>query len=272
MMKIRLENVLIDCLNDTLHLMLCSESSGTICTINSLVDRHPMFNFAKARSSEAMKLYFRQIPVWHCLILDSRCSFCEDFFSAIKEFPLWVPIILLADYISEDQMRMHGLSLDIDDNTDVQDLVLGGNSSNKERLYIGKRRMLVSPLRSFKNLFPIIQIESIKKKLMQKLMPDGFAQKAIDILFEHNPVTVEEWSSFIDSTPRKFQRMFKNYTYYSPKKLIALYHAYRIAFETIGRDEDFGKGIISAYIMDERSKKRVLEYVLSRRSQLLSVK
>lgn len=272
MMKIRLENVLVDCLNETLHLMLCSESTGTICTINSLVDRYPMFSFAKARSSDAMKLYFRQLPVWHCLLLDSRCNFCEDFFSAVKEFPLWVPVIVLADSISEEQMQQYGLSFCKNDKTDIQDLVLNDNPPNREYLYLEKRRIIVSPLRSFKNLFPLIQVESIKKKLMQRLMPDGFVQKALDLLFKHNPVTVEEWSSFLDSTPRKFQRMFKNYTYYSPKKLIALYHAYRIAFETIGRDEDFGKGIISAYIMDERSKKRVLEYVLSRRSQLLSVK
>lgn len=272
MMKIRLENVLIDCLNDTLQAMLCSESSGTICTINSLIDRYPMLSFIKARSADTMKRFYRQVPVWHCLILDSRCSFCENFFSAVKETPHWVPIILLADYVSEDYMRMYGLSLDKNDSTDIQNLALYEKPSRRAKLYIEKKQIIVFPLRSFKNLFPVIQVESIKKKLMQKLMPDGFVHKAMKILFDQNPVTVEEWSSTIDSTPRKFQRMFKKYTYYSPKKLIALYHAYRIAFETIGRDEDYGKGIISAYILDERSKKRVLEYVLSRRSQLLSVK
>lgn len=271
-MKIRLENVLVDCLNDTLHIMLCSESSGTICTINSLIDRYPMFNFLKARSADAMKLYFRQIPTWHCLILDSRCSFSEDFFAVMRELPIWVPIIVLADYLSEDYLRMYSLSADTNKSEDTENVTLNDNPSDKKTLSLEKRKVIVSPLRSFKNLFPMLQVESIKKKLMQKSMPDGFAQEALGVLFAQNPITVEEWSSTLDSTPRKFQRMFKNYTFYSPKKLIALYHAYRIAFETIGRDEEYGKGIISAYVLDERSKKRVLEYVLSRRSQLLSVK
>ena len=271
-MKIKLENVLIDCLNDTLHIMLCSESSGTICTINSLIDRYPMFNFLKARSSDAMKLYFRQIPTWHCLILDSRCGFSEDFFAVMRELPLWVPIIVLADYLSEDYLRMYSLSADTNNSDDTQNFTFNDNPSDKKTLLLEKRKVIVFPLRSFKNLFPMLQVESIKKKLMQKSMPDGFALEALEVLFAQNPITVEEWSSTLDSTPRKFQRMFKNFTYYSPKKLIALYHAYRIAFETIGRDEEYGKGIISAYVLDERSKKRVLEYVLSRRSQLLSVK
>jgi hypothetical protein len=270
-MKIRLENVLVDFLSKTLHIMLCSESSGTICTIYSLIDHYPMFSFSKARSSEAMKSYFRQVPAWHCLILDSRCNFCDDFFLAVKEFPLWVPVIMLADYVSEGSMRMHGLSVSRDSIHDVRNLVLYDNPSHRATLYLDNKRIIVSPLRSFRQLYPVIHRESITKKLVQKLMPEGLIRMAMDILFTQNPVTVEEWSSIIDSTSRKFQRMFKNYTFFSPKKFIALYHAYRIAFETAGREKDYTKGIISAYIMDERSKKRLLEYVLTRRSQLLSV-
>ena len=271
-MKIRLENVLIDCLNDTLHIMLCSESSGAICTINSLIERYSMFNFVKARSADAMWFYFRQIPAWHCLILDSRCGFSEDFFAVMRESPLWVPIIVLADYLSEDYLRMHGFKEDTKNSNDTQGVNFNDNPTVIKTLLLEKRKVIVSPLRSFKNLFPMLLVESIKKKLMQKVMPDGFALKAMDVLFDQNPITVEEWSSILDSTPRKFQRMFKNYTYYSPKKLIALYHAYRIAFETVGKNEEYGKGVISAYILDDQSKKRVLEYVLSRRSQLLAVK
>lgn len=261
-MKNRLENILVDCLCDTLHVMLCSESSGAICTINSLISRYPLFNFLKARTADAMKLYFRQIPPWHCLIHDSRCSFSEEFFTTVKNLPFWVPVILLADSLSDDYMRIHDMIAETDE--------FGTQKENSSSAH-SKKSIIVCPLRSFKRLFPVIQLQSIRKKLISKMMPDGAVQKALDVLFSQNPLTVEKWSAVLDSTPRKFQRMFKNYTNYSPKKLIALYHAYRIAFETMGRHEEQSKGVISAYIMDDRSKKRVMEYVLSRRSQLLSV-
>lgn len=265
-MKNGLENILVDCLCDTLHVMLCSESSGAICTINSLISRYPLFNFLKARSLEAMKLYFRQIPVWHCLIIDSRCSFSEDFFSAVRRHPFWVPIIVLADSLSENFLRIHGMFVDRDNCIVMQNV-----SQNNKKLKTEKKCITICSLCSFKKLFPVLQVQSIKKKLMAK-MPEGMAQKAVDLLFDRSPLTVEDWSAIMNSTPRKFQRIFKQYTNYSPKKLIALYHAYRIAFATMNKHEDFGKGVISAYILDDRSKTRVMEYVLSRRSQLLAAK
>lgn len=266
-MKNRLESILVDCLCDTLHVMLCSESSGAICTINSLIGRYPLFNFLKARSPDAMKLYFRQIPAWQCLIFDSRCSFSEEFFSTIKNLPLWVPIIMLADSVSDDYMRIHNMIAETNDYITLKN----GTQNDSSNSAVGKKCIIVCPIRSFKKLFPMLQLHSIRKKLMPKMMPEGLVQKAINVLFTQNPLTVEDWSIILGSTPRKFQRMFKHYTNYSPKKLIALYHAYRIAFETMGRHEEYGKGVISAYILDDRSKKRVMEYVLSRRSQLLSV-
>lgn len=266
-MKNRLEKILVDCLCDTLHVMLCSESSGAICTINSLVSRYSLFNFLKARSPEAMQLYFRQIPTWHCLIIDSRCTFSEEFFSFVRELPCWVPIIVLADSLSEDFLRIHGMSVNNNDCIVIQNVSQYSNI----KLETDKKSVTVCSLRSFKKLFPMLQLQSIRKKLMPKMMPEELVQKALDVLFNQNPLTVEDWSAILGSTPRKFQRMFKHYTSYSPKKLIALYHAYRIAFETMGRHEEVGKGVISAYILDDRAKKRVMEYVLSRRSQLLSI-
>lgn len=266
-MKTRLENILVDCLCDTLHVMLCSESSGAVCTINSLIGRYPLFNFLKARSCDAMKLYFRQIQAWHCLVFDSRCTFSEEFFTTVRNIPFWVPVILLADSVSEDYLRTHGMTVESNGNI----VINSGSPDGKADHTTHKKCVIVCPLRSFKRLFPMIQLHSIRKKLMPNMLPEELVQKAIDLLFRQNPLTVEEWSATLESTPRKFQRMFKQYTNYSPKKLIALYHAYRIAFETMGRHEELGKGLFSAYILDDRSKKRVMEYVLSRRSQLLSV-
>ncbi len=265
-MKTRLENILVDCLCDTLHVMLCSESTGAVCTINSLIGRYPLFNFLKARSCDAMKLYLRQIPSWECLVVDSRCTFSEEFFSTVKKIPFWVPIILLADSVSEDYLRIHGMTLESNGNI----VLANGSPDEKGDQGIDKKCVTVCPLRSFKRLFPMIQLQSIRKKIMPKMLPEELVQNAIDVLFKQNPLTVEDWSATLGSTPRKFQRMFKNYTNYSPKKLITLYHAYRIAFETMGKHEELGKGVFSAYILDDRSRKRVMEYVLSRRSQLLS--
>lgn len=265
-MKNRLEKILVECLCDTLHVMLCSDSSGTICTINSLVGRYPLFNFLKARSPDAMRLYFRQIPTWHCLIFDSRCTFAEEFFITIKHLPLWAPIIMLADSISDDYMRLHNMIAETNDYITIRN----GIQDDSGIYNVRKKCIIICPIKSFIKLFPLLQLHTIRKKLMPNRMPEGMVLKALNVLFARNPLTVEDWSIMLGSTPRKFQRMFRHYTNYSPKKLIALYHAYRIAFETMGKHEDYGKSIISAYILDDRAKKKVMEYVLSRRSQLLN--
>lgn len=265
-MKNRLETILIDCLCDTLHVMLCSESSGTICTINSLISRYPLFNFIKVRSFDAMNMYLNQIPVWHCLIIDSRCSFTEEFVQSVRDLPFWVPVIFLSDSLSKEFMHDHGMYV----NKNGCIILKNESKYTNGKRITGEKLIIECSLKSFKQLFPTLQFQSIRRKLLIK-MPDELVFKAMSILFEKNPISVEEWSATMNSTPRKFQRMFKNYTNYSPKKLITLYHAYRIAFSTMQRFEDFGRGVISAYILDEHSKKRVMEYVLTRRSQLLSV-
>jgi AraC-like DNA-binding protein len=126
-------------------------------------------------------------------------------------------------------------------------------------------------LSRFERFLPLLQLQSIRKKLVPDTPPEGVMQNALDVLCKHHPVSVEDWSTLINSTPRKFQRLFKQYTGYSPKKMVALYHAYRIAFQTMGKIEDPGNGVVSAYVMEENAKTRIMEYVLSRRSQLFSV-
>jgi AraC-like DNA-binding protein len=213
-----------------------------------------------------MKMYLDQVPIWHCLIIDSRCSFAYDFFQFIKELPFWIPVILLIDSLTEEFMHTHGLYVN------KKGCIILKSDSNypKKKIITGEKLIIECSLKSYKQLFPILQFQSIRRKLLIK-MPDEQVFESMKILFERNPISVEEWSAHMNLTPRKFQRMFKNYTKYSPKKLITLYHAYRIAFSTMQRFEDFGRGVISAYILDEHSKKRVMEYVLTRRSQLLSI-
>lgn len=264
-MKNGLENILVDCLCDTLHVMLCSESSGVVCTVNSLIERYPLFNFMKARSKDAMELYFRKIPSWHCLIIDSRSSFSSDFYTLVQELPYWVPIIVLSDIITDEYLSSHNMYRN-EYNTIIMQTKTQRDTKKGDLI---KKNVTQCSFNSFKRLFPELQLNCIKKKLMAKMMPDGPVDGALNVLFNQNPLTVEDWSVVLDSTPRKLQRMFKQHTDYSPKKLIALYHAYRIAFTTLDKQEDFCKGVISTYILDERSKKRVMEYVLSRRSQLL---
>jgi len=270
-MKTRLEKILVDCLCDTLNVMLCSESPGIINAIESVIQPYPFFAFFKAGSAECMRTCIRQVNSWHCLIIDSRCSFTDEFLSVAREFPLWIPVIILADYLSEEFLRLHGISVEQDAASSFQNITINDTRYDYLKLAKEKKCVTVYPFKSIKNLLPLIQAECLKKKLMQRLIPDGVVERSLDILFKQNPLSVDEWSLVLDSTPRKFQRMFKNYTFYSPKKLLALYHAYRIAFETVGNREEFCLGVVSAIVMDERTKKRLLEYVLSRRSQLLAV-
>jgi AraC-like DNA-binding protein len=114
-----------------------------------------------------------------------------------------------------------------------------------------------------------VQEWAIKRKLVSRAL-DGLAQEAMGALFRKNPLSVDDWSSIMGVKPRRFQREFKLFTDLSPKKILALYHAYRIAFTVADEHNNREKGVIPAYIVDERSKERVMEYVLTHRSALLT--
>jgi hypothetical protein len=133
------------------------------------------------------------------------------------------------------------------------------------------RNITVCPLSNLEKLLPIIQESSIKKKLIPKILPVDLVDNAIEVLFKRNPVTVEKWTALLNIPPRKLQRAFKQFTGYSPKKVITLYHAYRIAFDTFNRLSNTYLKANSSYEVDDRSKTRVIEYVLSRQSQLFTV-
>lgn len=265
-MKNRLESILVDCLCDSLQVMLCSESAGAICTINSLISRYSLFNFIKASNIETFNAYLNKIPIWHCLIVDSRCSFLDELFSLIQEIPYWLPVIVLNDSVSNDFLNTHNISV-VEENLFI---MRNRAKFSRNALITADKQIIFCPISSFKSLFPMLQLHCLRRKLLKKI-PVGLAAKAISILFNQNPLTVEQWSATMNSTPRKFQRLFRYFTNYSPKKLITLYHAYRIAFESMHLFEDFGKGVISAYILDEQEKKRIMEYVLTRRSLILNV-
>lgn len=265
-MKSRLENILVDCLCNTLHVLFCSECFTTTNVISSLLCKYPVFALYKARTVFALNNYLQQMQPWECLIIDSRASFTPVFFDLVRKLPYWVPIVLLTDYAPEEFFMEKGIREKEGEYILTGDLIPGEDG---EAINARKKIVRISPLRSFKDFLPTVQHMCLKKKLMSKMAPCCIGEKAFGYLFSHNPLSVDEWSYLINEPARKFQRMFRNYTDHSPKKLIALYHAYRIAFETLERHKPIYRGTIPAYIVDDRSKTRVMEYVLSRRSQLL---
>ncbi|MBN1982788.1 MAG: hypothetical protein JW795_14740 [Chitinivibrionales bacterium] len=265
-MMSRLENVLVKCLCDSLSVALCSESIELIGNINSIIGRYPLFNFTRIRSVEALKSCTCGISEWLCLIVDARCSFLSEILTSLRETPHWMPIVLMADSISDEFITQNGFGRK---DTDIITFCLPHTSDHQTEQGQNKQ-FYICPLRGYKRMFDILLIESIKKKLFSRKLSSGVAQEAQKVLFDQNPVTVEGWAEQLDLTPRKLQRVLKYYSDFSPKKIISLYHAYHIAFSTIDETKNIYKGIIPAYLLDDQSKRRVMEYVLSRRSQLLS--
>jgi AraC-like DNA-binding protein len=175
----------------------------------------------------------------------------------------WVPIIIVADTVTTDMLGSSGV---IQPHLNRPVLEDGFRCST---LASGKHYAVHYPPGNLSRMSSLLQLQSIRKKLLPQRIPGAEMLSALDVLFRRNPLSVETWSGHLNSTPRKLQQLFKEYTLYTPKKLIALYHAYRIAFEAAARQDEKGKGIIPAYLLDERSRKRVMEYILSRRSQFL---
>jgi hypothetical protein len=265
-MKSRLENILVDCMVDSLRVLLCSECATATTNISLLLSRYPVFSLCKGKTEAGLNDLIMQNNAWECVIIDSRMPFTSALFDTIRKASCWFPVILLTDYVPDVLFQEKGIKqvngeyvmhsdIDAGDDTDVMNY--------------RKKTITLVPLKCFKDLFSTIRNLCLKKKLMAKMAPCHIGEKAFGFLFSHNPVSVDDWSVLVNEPNRKFQRMVRKYTDHSPKKLITLYHAYRIAFDTMEKQKSQNKGVIQAYMVDDHAKKRVLEYVLSRRSQLL---
>ncbi len=264
-MENRLENTLITCLCNTLQVMLCSESPGAIHKVNTLLKKYPLFNLSKISSAEKIPKEFNKTPKWHSLIIDGNCTFSKEFFASLKTLPSWVPIIVLRDNLSKEILQY------LETYFNSQDYVILDDVSKYMIRKTKKRNISVCQLSNEEKLLSMLQKLSIKKKLLPRAMPVDMIENAIDVLFQQNPLSVEEWVAILNVSPRKLQRTLKQFTGYSPKKVITLYHAYQIAFNKFDGLNDSNHRTDASYIVDERSKTRVIEYVLSRQSQLFTV-
>jgi AraC-like DNA-binding protein len=262
-MRCELENVLVDCLRETLHIMLCSGSSETVRAAERSLKQCPVYSLFKAKSPETMEELLHEVPSWHVAVIDQQCQFSSDFTGVVARYATWLPVITLTNSWS---IRSLSSSMMMG-NGGARPAGTGpaqGNAGSVEN-----RRVETCLASSLGNLMHHVQEWAIKRKLLSKPL-SGLAAEAMDALFRENPLSVDDWSSIMGVKPRRFQREFKLFTDLSPKKILALYHAYRIAFTVIDEQNSREKGIIPAYIVDDRSRERVMEYVLTHRSALLT--
>lgn len=263
-MENKLENTLVACLCNTLQIMLCSESPDTVHSVKTLLKRYPLFNLTKIGTLIKLHEEISRTQEWHTVIIDGNCSFSKELFSCLKGLS-WMPIIVLRDSLSKEILQYMETFFDNQDYAILEDVTKYMVTKRK------RRNISVCPLSNLARLLPMIQETSIKKKLISRIIPVDLTEDAIDVLFQQNPLTVEEWATILNVSPRKLQRALKQFTGYSPKKVITLYHAYQIAFNKFDRLNDENQGTNSSYVVDERSKTRVIEYVLSRQSKLFAV-
>ncbi|MBD3317759.1 MAG: hypothetical protein GF344_18380 [Chitinivibrionales bacterium] len=261
-MQYNLENLLVDCLRHTLNIMLCTDSAAAGKPVERLIKPFTPFRLYIARTVERVAHLFRQIRNWNAMIVGPNCTFEETCITLASENPRWVPVISVADTSVSNILQGPQPSLKVSirtKNDDIQPQSVQDPSANT---------IITSSLHDSHRLFSIIQKSAIQTRLLTSI-PTGVAKEAIEVLFRDNPLNVEEWTSSMAIPPRTFQRELKNYSSLTPKKQVALYHAYRIAFDFLGDRERRRRGIIPAYIVDAEAKSRVIEYVLTRRSALL---
>jgi AraC-like DNA-binding protein len=248
-MPTQLESILIECLKGTLKVLVYTDSRDTLSAINQKLSPYPMFSLTCVGAQSLAEEALRQVRHWHAVVVDS--GRLGNLWPTVSEYcRYWVPVGLLMD----GARKKWGQS-----EADGEDVPCS----------IGPRAVVFKCTpRSSREFLESVQYWSLTR-LLFSTQPDRFALKAFKRLCSDNPVTVEEWSELIHSNTRKFQREFKHYSELSPKKIVALYHANRIAFEVINRELGVRQSPISAYLVDDKSRARVMEYVLTRRSMLL---
>jgi AraC-like DNA-binding protein len=213
-----------------------------------------------------------QVQSWHVAIIDEQCLFAPEYRAILRNVPVWLPTISMTNSwsiknlstarccaVSEASWKPYG--------EPSPDSLNSCESQNLDTA--DEPPVAICSISNPVTLMHALQEWTIKRKLLSRTVA-GLAAEAMDIVFNKNPLSVDEWSSIMGVKPRRFQREFKEFTDLSPKKILALYHAYRIAFNVIDSQNNREKGVVSAYIVDNRSRERVMEYVLTHRSSLLT--
>ncbi len=262
-MKSQLENVLIDCLGGTLNVLYCADSAVVSRSPDRTFRRYPLFSVFHAGSPDSARELLRQVRCWHAVVIDDQTGGGADYHSALTDCQSWMPAIVVfnemsgrsgwaADRVEQAEEREQELLIEEGEPRAPGPVIVAQVPANRSALLVGE-----------------LQRWAVMRKLLGR-NPSGVVKEAMHMLFTESPMTVEDWSSGVGVRPRKFQREFKKFTALAPKKLLALYHAYRIAFESLERQMEFERGAIPAYLVDDKDKLRVMEYVLTRRSTLIS--
>jgi AraC-like DNA-binding protein len=228
-----------------------------------------MYSIFKANSPAAAQELFGQVQCWHVAVVDDQCQFASDFKAVLRTYPAWLPVISLTNTWSLRNIATPKPSAV----ADAAKMFFGNIESENSSVPEVSDSLTDVPVAGCSTANPAslmhaVQEWSIKRKLLSKTV-SGLAAEAMVLLFGRNPLSVDDWSSIMGVKPRRFQREFKTFTDLSPKKILALYHAYRIAFNVLENQNNRDKGVVQAYLVDTRSKERVMEYVLTHRSSLL---
>jgi hypothetical protein len=268
-MRCQLENVLVDCLRDTIHVMACLGSSEPARAVERSLKQCSLYSVFRAKSVDTVDELLRQVKSWHVAIVDEQCPLMSEIVSRLTACNSWIPVTLLSSSWPGRVVPSTPPPL-LADSQDSPSSIAGGISERDAGAVThNEHAVAVCGANNMGHLLCSVQEWSIKRKLLAK-NPVGLVKEAMDVLFRKNPLSVDEWSSCMTVKPRRFQREFKQFTDLSPKKIIALYHAYRIAFDVVYGHIMRDRGVVPAYVVDTHSKGRVMEYVLTHRSSLLT--
>ena len=260
-MRFDLEKVLVDSLRGTLHLMLCGNQAGGINLLRRSILSYPMYNLFCAHTPRDIELYFRQIPAWHCIVLEDGTSCNGQNFLPVVRADTSAPVIITGNSNADD-IRRHCL---------IEAYTLGESAGTVASWIRSLQAESFLRLGSdnINDVWVAVQRASLERKLVT-VPSHPWVRHILDTLFTLNPLTVEQWAEQTGVTPRKFQREFKGISPLPPKKMLALYHAYRIASEKCARTAEHRPLVQSVYVVCDRDRRRIMEYVLTHRSTLSS--
>lgn len=253
-----MEKILSDWLTDSLNVMICTENVNVSSEIIKGIGKYPTFKVHRVATERVLDLYFSQNVEWHCIIIDNDISFFKKVNQYLMNSNKWLPVIILGGNIPMDygkQMHKEDISIYKHAYFNQVDRTCG--------LFVE-----LCSKANINRLFSKILANSLKRVLFTKV-PDKKINSIANSLFMINPITVVEWANDNEVSTRKMQRILKGFTDQTPKKLVSIYHAYRMAFANVDPVGNLDCEVFTAHQLNKSNKNRFLEYVLSRRSSLL---
>ncbi len=263
-MNERLETILADYLKKSLKVMLCSEKPALQSKVTTLIQQYSQFSVTPVPSVGALKQCLKSKDEWHAVLIDSRCTFSQELFTNIRGNFSWMPIIVLRDLFVEDFSK-EIYELSHKKNVLVLQNVTPNNVKSGE-----SRNITVCPLGKLELVVPTLQMLCIKKRLFPKKMPTGIGEVAVKTLFHENPVTVDEWIELLGIQRSKLHRLIHSHAPYSPRKIVLLYHAYRIVFNKSCNPDKTCIDDYAPHSLNDQAKNEVFEYILSQGGRLFS--